>query len=102
MEQENHVDRQVMEIKLLGQKLLLKSDADPEVATEVLRLVSQRLGEAGTRTKRDNQPLHVALLALLDLAEEYVRAKRRFEDYQKTIEAKSEELKQLLEIPRPS
>jgi len=85
-----------IEIRLLGQKIVLKSGGDPEAIRDVMDLVTSKLNEAETRS-RSVVPHHVALLALLDLAEEYLQAKKRASDHQKRVEEKSSHLISLLE-----
>lgn len=88
---------QTTEVKLLGQRIVLKSsETDPEVIRQVLELVSARVGEA---EKRSNgaAPHQIALLALLDLAEEYVKAKKRTLDFKQQLDDKSSKLLGLVE-----
>ncbi|MBI2712225.1 MAG: cell division protein ZapA [Bdellovibrio sp.] len=86
-----------IEVKLLGQKLVLKSaDLNAERFQEIIHLAGKKLDLAQARAK--NAPPHqVALLALLDLAEEYVAAKKRTQDYQTEMHEKSDELRRLIE-----
>jgi cell division protein ZapA (FtsZ GTPase activity inhibitor) len=85
------------EIKLCGQKIVVKSsDSDPELNKEVIELVAERITAAESRFKATKTPHQVVLLALLDLAEEYVRAKRRVSDYRSEIEERSERVASLL------
>lgn len=87
------------ELRFAGQRIALKtSQKDPEIADEVLSLVSSRLKKAEGRT-RASAPHHIALLALLDLAEEYAAAKRRTQDYQNEVAAKAGEILKQLENP---
>lgn len=80
-----------MELKILGQPIQLKTKGSPAFAQEVLEVVSQRIQKAESRTQ-SRLPQHVVLLALLDLAEEHVRAKHQISDYQKKMESKAQEL----------
>jgi hypothetical protein len=90
------------EIRLLGQKISLKinsksNEPDPHLVQDILELVSKKLQDAETKSKSGQAPHQIALLALLDLAEEYVRAKRRTLEYQSAVIEKSERLRGLLE-----
>ena len=85
-----------IEIRLLGQRIALKTAGDPELIQEVIQIVSRRIEDAEKRVK-SGIPHHVALLALLDLAEEHVQAKRRVVEQQRQFEAKAHELKGLIE-----
>lgn len=86
-----------MEVRLLGQKLTLKStEEDPEIIRQIIHVASARLSEAEING-RGAPPHQIALLALLDLAEEYVKAKRRTLDYQTQLDEKSSKLLSLVE-----
>lgn len=85
-----------IELDLLGHKMKLKTDGDTDFVNEVLTLARGRLEVIDSRSK-GVAAHHLALLALLDLAEEYVSAKRRFETRQAALEAKFLELTQLSE-----
>jgi cell division protein ZapA (FtsZ GTPase activity inhibitor) len=83
------------EIRLLGERITLRTtDNDPEFTAEVIELVSSRLEaiEKRIKTKNLKTPHHVTLLALLELAEEYVRAKKRTAQYKAEIEHRCNEL----------
>jgi cell division protein ZapA (FtsZ GTPase activity inhibitor) len=86
-----------LEVKLLGQRIVLKSsETDPELIREVLDLVSRKLDEAENRS-RGAPPHQTAVLALLDLAEEYIQAKKRTLDFKQQLDEKSSELLSLVE-----
>jgi len=80
-----------MELKILGQPIQLKTNGSEPFASEVLDVVAKKIQTAESRTK-SKLAQHVVLLALLDLAEEHVRAKHQVTDYQKKMEAKTQEL----------
>ena len=64
-------------MKLAGQKIVLKaSHGDPDLIREIVDLVSVKLKNAEKRGK-GTAAHQVALVALMDLAEEYIRAKHR-------------------------
>jgi cell division protein ZapA (FtsZ GTPase activity inhibitor) len=86
------------EIRLLGQRIPLKTtDNDPEFTAEVIELVSNRLEAVEKRLTGQKSRHQVTLLALLDLAEEYVRAKKRTAQYKSEIEARAAELEAKLQ-----
>jgi cell division protein ZapA (FtsZ GTPase activity inhibitor) len=84
------------EISLLGERITLRTtDNDPEFTAEVIELVSNRLEAVEKRIQAKGlktAPHQVTLLALLDLAEEYVRAKKRTAQYKAEIEHRCTEL----------
>jgi cell division protein ZapA (FtsZ GTPase activity inhibitor) len=89
--------QQTTEVKLLGQRIVLKtSEADPEVLQQVLQLVTLKISEAESRS-RGAAPHQVALVALLDLAEEYIKAKKRTLDFKRQLDDKSNQLLSLVE-----
>ena len=85
-----------VEIRLLNQRIALKTAGDPELIHEVIQVVSKKIEDAEKRVTT-SVPHHVALLALLDLAEEHAQAKRKVADYQKQVESKARELRGLIE-----
>ena len=85
-----------VEILLKGQKIALKTTGDAEFVRDVIDLVSQRIEVAEKRSKA-TAPHHIALLALLDLAEEYIQAKRRTKSHIKALEKQTGDLFSLIE-----
>ena len=85
-----------IELKLLGQKIVLKTNSDPKVVSEVVELVRDQIREAEKST-RSPVPHHVALLALLNLAEHHIQTKNQLTDHQKQLDLKSKELIDLIE-----
>ncbi|MGE0615261.1 MAG: cell division protein ZapA [Bacteriovoracia bacterium] len=84
------------EFEFLGQKIQLKSEGDPEMIREVTDLAAMKLRDANVRSK--GAAAHkVALVALLDLAEEYVRAKRKATDHRAEVTEKSKKLLSAIE-----
>jgi len=85
------------EIRLLGQRIAIKSkETDPELVDEVVELVARLIRNAEMRSK--SAAAHqVAILALLDLAEEYVQAKRRTVQYKKQVDSRQMELLEMIE-----
>lgn len=86
-----------IEVQLLGQRIALKSSSDPAVIQEVINLVSSKLNEVEGRMKKNSASHTVALLALLDIAEEYVQSKRRVVEYRDSVNEKSKQLNELIE-----
>jgi cell division protein ZapA (FtsZ GTPase activity inhibitor) len=88
------------EIRLLGERITLRTtDNDPEFTAEVIELVSNRLEAVEKRLAGQKSRYQVTLLALLDLAEEYVRAKKRTAQYKAEIEDRAAEIQKLIEKP---
>ena len=88
---------QTVEVRLLGQKIVLTTQDDPALVKEVVQLASSKLKEAEGRAKTGTAAHQITLLALLDLAEAYVQAKKKAEEHQIQIESKSNELLGLID-----
>ncbi len=89
----------VHEIELRGQKIPIRSQGEPELVEETLRLARAGIRSAESRVRREQAPHHVLLLAYLELAEEYVRATRGLATYQQEVASKAESLMNLLDRP---
>jgi len=76
-QQKNHSSPTSVEVDILGERLMIRASEDPTVVEEVAELVKLRLQEANRRLSGTPNKNRVLLLALLDLAEEYVKSKRR-------------------------
>jgi hypothetical protein len=82
-----------IEINCVGQRLVLRpSGMDPVVVREVVDLVSMKIREVESRFSKSTAAHQITLLAMLDLAEEYVKAKQRVIDYQTELDVRVGEL----------
>ena len=88
---------QKVELKFMGQTMFLKPEGDPEIMDQALETVRRRLADAEKRASGVSSH-QVAILALLDLAEEYVRAKKRIDQFQEKIREKSGKLSELVKV----
>lgn len=89
-----------IELDILGEKLLVRASEDPDFVNEVAELVKLRLQEAGRRlSQKEARPSrqNVLLLALLELAEEYVKSKRRSLVHRSKIGSKIAEIRTMLD-----
>jgi hypothetical protein len=86
-----------VEIRLLGQKIALRSQGDPDLVREVVEVVTRKIGDAERRRGKGSAAHHVALLALLDLAQEHVQARKRAGEHQTRLDLKARELSELIE-----
>jgi hypothetical protein len=84
---------QVIEIPVMGQKVVLKTSADPVFVEEVTSLVLDRLAVAEKRVKNANAPHLAAILALFDLAEAYIEAKKKVGAHQEESLRKMDEIR---------
>jgi hypothetical protein len=87
---------QTVEMDFLGQKIILKSEGDADTIHESLDLAALRIKDVERRLP--GAPAHqVALLALLDVCEEYVKAKRRATEHKRKLEKRAADLLSLMD-----
>ncbi len=86
-----------MEIDILGERLLIRASEDPSLVGEVAEMVKLRIQEANRRLGDTPNKNRVLLLALLDLAEEYAKSKRRLLTQRSKISARLAEARQAME-----
>jgi cell division protein ZapA (FtsZ GTPase activity inhibitor) len=84
--------KHVIEIPLMGQKVVLKTQGDPKLVKEVTELVRERLDASERRVKNTNAPHLAALLALFDITEDYVEAKRKVQEHQTELSEKIQQI----------
>ena len=86
-----------LEIKLAGQKIVLKaSETDPALLNEIVELVSAKIKTAEKRGK-GSAAHQIALIALMDMAKEYIQAKHRTTDYKREMNSRSDSLMRILD-----
>jgi hypothetical protein len=91
-----------IELKLMGQRIVLKTQAESDRADEVTKLVKARIEMAEQRLKTGAAPQYSALLALFDLAEEYIEAKKRVARHQAEVRTTAQSLGRMFDIVPPS
>jgi cell division protein ZapA (FtsZ GTPase activity inhibitor) len=87
------------EVTISGQKIVLKvpHGQSPERVTEIIALVEERLERVESRATKELPAHQVALLALLDLAGDYLSAKELTARFKSQVSERSEHLLRLLE-----
>lgn len=95
----NKTAMRTVNIELLGQKIIFKSDADPEHLSRVIEFAETRLDEALAQAqgKGVQAPHWIALLALLEVSDDYLQAKERFSELQGKTRSQVERIQVLLE-----
>ena len=84
------------EIKILGHELAVVSDADEEQVATIVRFVNERMEEI-MRTTEGLRALDVAILAALNISEDFLRLKGVNQDLCEQLTRRSEKLIQLIE-----
>ena len=80
---------------ILGQELSVISDSGDEHVADVIRYVSDKMDEAGKAAGSKNT-LNIAILAALNIADEYLRMKVVKENTYSQLESRSEQLVHLI------
>lgn len=86
----------LIKIELLGQQYTLRTDAAEDKVRAAVELVEAKLGEYQEAT-RSNIKLNVAILAALDIANEYLQLKDSCDKLQLELEARSQEMIRAIE-----
>ncbi len=85
-------------LKVLGQKVPLRtSDRDNQKIKEVLGFVQEQITKAEARCKPNSPAFQPLLLALLDLAEVYLSAKKKVGEHQADFARASQRITEMLE-----
>jgi cell division protein ZapA (FtsZ GTPase activity inhibitor) len=91
-----------VELSVLGKKINLRaSEDDPELLAEITELVNTKIKSAERRMK-SGEASQILLLALMEIAEEYVKAKHRTIQFKREVGEKSEHLLGIIENELPS
>jgi cell division protein ZapA len=83
------------DVRILGQELSVVSDSGDEHVASVIRYVSEKVEEAGMAAGRKNA-LNIAILAALNIADEYLRMMGVKENVYSQLESRSEQLIHLI------
>ena len=83
------------EVRILGQELSVVSDSGDEHVAEVIRFVSDKVEEAGKAAGSKNT-LNIAILAALNIADEYLRVMGAKENIYSQLENRSEQMIHLI------
>lgn len=83
------------EVRILGQGLSVVSDSGDEHVANVIRLVSDKVEEAGN-TAGSKNTLNIAILAALNIADEYLRVVGAKENVYGQLESRSEQMIHLI------
>lgn len=84
------------QIKILGQEFSVTSDDGEDHVTHVVALVNDRIGQIGIRSPK-MPALHIAILAALNIADEYVKLEESSKDFSISLKERSEKLISLID-----
>jgi cell division protein ZapA len=84
------------EVRILGQELSVISDSGDEHVASVIRFVNGKVEEAGKAAGSRNA-LNIAILAALNIADEYLQMMGAKEGRHNRLESRAEQLIQLID-----
>jgi cell division protein ZapA len=84
------------DVKILGQELAVTSDTEDDQVANVVRFVNDKMEEI-VRSRDGLRTLDVAILAALNISEDYLKLKGVNQDLCDQLELRSEKLIQLIE-----
>ncbi len=87
------------QIKILGQELTVLSDSGDEHVEKVVKYLSDKLEEIGKATNRTNN-LNIAILAALNIADEYIKMQGFKEEMRSQVEKRTESIIHLIDNVR--
>ncbi len=85
-------------ISIKGERIPVKASADTHIADEVVMLAQERLDRVIERNP-NRAAHHIALLALLDLAQDHVLARKDFESFRDRVLKRIDVLEEALKQP---
>ena len=86
-----------VEITVLGQKFVVRSDSDEAYVARVGSFVDERMNEIMKNT-RSVASINVAILAAMNIADEYFKFKDKFEGQKGEVEKKIQEMIELIDL----
>jgi cell division protein ZapA len=87
---------QIIKIELLGQEYHIRTTTDEEKVYAAAELVREKLDEYRDAA-RSNIKLNAAILAALDIANEYLQIREQHEEFKKSLELRSKEIIEAIE-----
>jgi len=89
--------KRTMEVSIMDQKFVIKSDSDDDYVNNVADYVDEKINEVIQNTKTVAS-LNVAILAAMNIADEFFKFKRDRKERFHTVEKKIEDLIELIDL----
>ena len=86
-----------IEIKVLGQKFVVRSDSDDDYVNQVAAFVDQKMNDV-MKSSKTVASLNVAILAAMNIADEYMKYKQTKEKQSSHIEKKIKDVIELIDL----
>lgn len=86
-----------IEVTILGQKFVIKSDSDEGYVREVAAFVDQKMNDVLQKT-RSISNLNVAILSAMNIADEFFSYKKKKDQSVQNVEKKIKEMIELVDL----
>lgn len=86
-----------IEVSIMGQKFMVRSDSNEEYIFEISRFVDEKVNEVIQMTKAVPST-NVALLAAMNIADEYMKYKQGKKSSSEKVEKKIKDMIELIEL----
>lgn len=86
-----------VEIQIMGQKFVVRSESDEDYVKHVATFVNERISEILSKTK-SVASLNVALLAAMNIADEFFKYKEREGDKFRGVTKRIEQMIELIDL----
>ena len=89
--------KKTTEISIMGQKFMIRSESNDDYVQEVAGFVDGKINEVMTSTK-SVASLNVAILAAMNIADEYLKFKRERDEKTSKAEKKIKDMIELVDL----
>ncbi len=89
--------KKAVEVTIMGQKFLVRSESDEEYVDKIAKYVDGKVNEVLANTK-SIASIQVALLAAMNIADEYFKFRQEKEKTLKKVEKKIEDMIELVDL----
>lgn len=86
-----------VEVSIMGQKFAVRSDSNEDYILEISKFVDEKINEV-IQTTKAVASTNVALLAAMNIADEYMKYKRGRRDSAEKVEKKIKDMIELIEL----
>lgn len=87
----------MVEISIMGQKITVRGDANEDYVREIANYVEKKVKEV-MESSRSVASLNVAILAAMNIADEYMKYKQQKEEQWQNAERKIQHVLELIEV----
>jgi cell division protein ZapA len=87
----------LVRVTIYGQQYTVKGKADPSYITSVAEYVSDKMEEVENSLTSFQSPLRVAILAAMNITDEYFTSRKEKENILRTVDEKSKFLIELID-----